>query len=120
YNGLAYVADNSRGLQVVSYRELDFLGRPPSGTLTTTATGNLVTEGAQIFLRAAVQDDVQVRNVEFRVNGNKISTDGNFPFEIGWRAPARSAGRKFKIGAVAADTGGNQTVLNEVEITAVS
>ena len=28
-----------------------------------------------------VDDDVQVRNVEFFVNGSRVASDGNFPFE---------------------------------------
>ena len=120
YNGLAYVADNTAGLQVIAYKETDFLGRPPTGTLICTATNGtngFIVEGTQVFFRAAVADDVQVRNVEFYVDGVKAATDGNFPFEFGWRPPPNSAGKTFKFTAVASDTGGNTTNLTAITLS---
>jgi len=120
YNGLAYVADNTAGLQVIRYKETDFLKQPPSGVLTCTATtgsNGTVVVGAQVFFRASVADDVQVRNVEFYVDGVKAATDGNFPFEFGWRPPANTAGRQFVFNAIASDTGGNTTNLNTIQLT---
>lgn len=119
YNGIAYVADAASGLQVIRYKETDFLGQRPGGVLSmsvTNGTNGIVVEGSRVFFRAAVTDDVQVRNVEFYVDGVRAATDGNYPFEFGWRAPAGEVGRTFKFTAIASDTGGNQTNLNTLQL----
>jgi hypothetical protein len=119
YNGMAYVADNTSGLEVIRYKETDFLGQRPGGVLSvnvTNGTNGIVVEGTRVFFRAAVTDDVQVRNVEFYVDGVRAATDGNYPFEFGWRAPAGEVGRTFKFTAIASDTGGNQTNLNTLQL----
>jgi len=103
----------------VNYLARDTQGKAPEGTLSTSATSGLVSVGGQAFFRASVTDDVQMRNVEFYVNGVKAATDGNFPFEFGWRAPADSVGKRFTFAAIASDTGGNTKTLNRLELTAV-
>ena len=60
-------------------------------------------------LTALVTDDVQVRNVEFYVDGVKAATDGNFPFEHRFTTPLRSVQSSFTARAKATDTGGNST-----------
>ena len=109
FNGLAYVADGANGLQVVNYSSSDVSGVPPTINFTTTAAGNTIEEGQIIRLAAAVTDDVQVRNVEFFRNGQRINTDGNFPFEFRFVAPSRTEMTEFTVHAVASDTGGNKT-----------
>lgn len=119
YNGIAYVADGDAGLQVVNYLARDTQGKSPEGTLSTSAISELVSVGGQTFFRASVTDDVQMRNVEFYVDGVRAATDGNFPFEFAWRAPTDSVGKKFAFTAIASDTGGNTKTLNRIELTAV-
>jgi hypothetical protein len=69
---------------------------------------------------ANVSDDVQVRNVEFYVDGVKAITDGNFPFEFRFATPTLSADKtSFRVHARATDTGGNSTVSDERVITIV-
>ena len=119
YNGLAYVADSSFGLQVMNFLPYDGQRIPPSGTLRSTATNGTVAEGARILLQASVTDDVQVRNVEFRINGNRYLYDGNFPFEVGWRAPAvtnTTFGTNISITAIVTDTGGNLTNIGPINL----
>jgi hypothetical protein len=120
YNGLCYVADHANGMHVINYLAYDNQGRAPSGTLTTTSTNGTVVEGARLVISASVADDVQVRNVEFRINGVKYVVDGNFPFEVGWRAPTNSVGQKVTLTAVVSDTGGNTTNLGPIELTIVA
>jgi hypothetical protein len=60
-------------------------------------------------LRAAVKDDVQVRNVEFLVGGKRIVVDGNFPFETVYRIPTNATGSNLIFSANIFDTGGNAT-----------
>jgi hypothetical protein len=120
YNGLVYVADQQAGLQVINYLPYDSQGQPPTITLSTNFTSGFAEEGKQIRVSAIVSDDVQVRNVEFYVDGVKAVTDGNFPFEHRFTTPLRSQQPSFTLRAKATDTGGNLawTDLMTVTLTA--
>ncbi len=109
FNGLAYVADGDAGLQVINYKEYDALGRPPAISLSTNFAAGLAEEGKTVRVSANVSDDVQVRNVEFYVDGVRAAIDGNFPFEYRFTAPLRSQQPSFTLRAKATDTGGNAT-----------
>ena len=123
YNGLAYVADGNSGLQVINYRAYDSLGVKPTIALQTNFTLNTPTtgtaeEGKVVRVTAAVTDDVQVRNVEFYVDGVRVVTDGNFPFEHRFLAPQLSAEKaNFTVKAKATDTGGNFAWSDEITVT---
>ena len=90
YNGLAYVADGAAGLQVINYLAYDNRGTNPTISLSTsftvTGTNGVAEEGKSARVTASVTDDVQVRNVEFYVDGVRVITDGNFPFEHNYRS----------------------------------
>jgi hypothetical protein len=123
YNGLAYVADGSRGLQVINYRNYDRLGQAPGIVLNSNfdLASGLAEEGALMRLTARVIDDVQVRNVEFYVDGSLVTVDGNFPFEHRFVTPSIAAGRtSFSISARATDTGGNSTWTDEFVLNLVA
>ncbi|MBX3748233.1 MAG: Ig-like domain-containing protein [Verrucomicrobiae bacterium] len=112
YNGLAYVADSANGLQVVSYLPFDGLGVPPTIALHADSgfAEDLAEEGRLLTLRAEVSDDVQVRNVEFYLDGQRIVTDGNHPFQHRFFAPIATPARtNLTVRARALDTGGNAT-----------
>jgi hypothetical protein len=117
YNGLAYVADSEAGLQVVNYLPYDANGVPPTIALSTNFAPGVAEEGQTIRLTAAVSDDVQVRNVQFFVNGARVLTDGNFPFEHRFVTPLISETPSFTIHACATDTGGQRTCTTEVTVT---
>jgi len=117
YNGQAFVAAGNAGLQVLNYLSTDTAGVPPTITLTTTATGGQIEEGQPVRMTAQVADDVQVRNVEFYVDGVKVATDGNFPFEHRFLAPRISGGGSaFSLNARVSDTGGNFAWVNPVNV----
>ena len=124
-NGLAYVADSDNGLEVLNYLAYDNQGVAPTIALTTSfpltgPTNGVAEEGQIVRLTALVTDDVQVRNVEFYVNGVRRFTDGNFPFEVRFLAPVRSATvTSFVVQARAIDTGGNSAVTPEITVTLV-
>ncbi len=127
YNGLAYVADSEAGLQVISYKPYDNLGQAPTISIASNFALNNLTktgtaeEGKLMRLSATVTDDVQVRNVEFYVDGQLFITDGNYPFEHRFATPAISAGNPtFKVKAKATDTGGNVAWTDEFTITLVA
>lgn len=114
YNGLAYVADGNSGLTVVNYKAYDALGVPPTIDISTgfvTVAGALQAEEGKLGrVTAAVSDDVQVRNVEFYIDGQLAVTDGNFPFEHRFITPLLTPGKTtFALRAKATDTGGNST-----------
>lgn len=115
YNGLAYVADAASGLQVVNYLAYDTGTLAPTIAPSSDANAGQAEEGQYLRVTAAVTDDVQVRNVEFYLDGNRLVTDGNFPFEQRILLPIRAAGREsVRIQARASDTGGNLTWSDEL------
>ncbi len=116
YNGIAYVADHQNGLQVVNYLAFDNQEIPPTVSLETNAAANQAEEGQRVRISALVGDDVQVRNVEFLVDGVRVATDGNFPFEIRVSVPLLEDRSSFTIRARASDTGGNFSFTDELTI----
>ncbi|MCI0536363.1 MAG: Ig-like domain-containing protein, partial [Verrucomicrobiales bacterium] len=120
YNGIAYVADSAAGLQVVNYLAFDTRRVPPTISLSTSFSTGSAEEGKLMRVTAHAADDVQVRNVEFYVDGVKVSTDGNFPFEHRFVTPLVAPERSsFTIRGRASDTGGNQTWSEELTIQLV-
>ena len=116
YNGLGYVADHARGLQVVNYLRYDDGDIPPVIDLATSFSGGIAEEGRLVRVTAAVEDDVQVRNVEFHIDGAKVFTDGNFPFEYRFVTPRIVEQASFRLRARASDTGGNATWSIEIDV----
>ncbi|MFM1942078.1 MAG: hypothetical protein RI897_1060 [Verrucomicrobiota bacterium] len=120
YNGLAYVADHTAGLQVINYLSYDNLGMAPTIALSTSFGAGVAEEGQLMRVTAAVTDDVQVRNVEFYVDDLKVATDGNFPFEHRFVTPLISPVKDgFTLRARASDTGGNTTWSAELSLVLV-
>ena len=120
YNGLAYVADGTAGLQVINYLAFDTGNVPPTGTMTYDNVGGNVEEGKLLSVRVKATDDVQVRNVEFFIDGVARALDGNFPYELGLLVPAITGTKNtFTLGAVITDTGGNATTIPPVTLNLV-
>lgn len=108
FNGLIYIADGQRGLQVVNYEAFDTEGIPPEISITVDAPDGTVEEGKFARVKADAFDDVLVRNVTFLVNGRTAVIDGNFPYTAQLLMPLISDGvEEVVIEAVARDTGGN-------------
>ena len=111
--GIAFVADGTAGLQVVNYRSFDNQGVPPTIMLSNsfamlTPTNGVAEEGKLVRVSARTTDDVQVRIVEFHVDGVKVFTDVSFPFEHRFITPRLTATKtNFVVQAKATDTGGN-------------
>ncbi|MCG8407758.1 MAG: Ig-like domain-containing protein [Phycisphaerales bacterium] len=119
FNGLAYVADLQGGLQVVNYLAYDANGLPPVVELSASFMLDpaMAEEGQFARLTASVEDDVQVRNVEFYIDGERRVTDGAFPFELRFIVPLLSDQSTFTMRARAVDTGGNVTWTDEIIVT---
>ncbi|MGV3771781.1 MAG: Ig-like domain-containing protein [Verrucomicrobiales bacterium] len=115
HHGLAYVADDTAGVQIVNYLAYDAHGVPPTIFLHHAFSGNTVQEGAMSTVSATVTDDVQVRNVEFFLDGIRTFSDGAYPFEYRFVAPTLSASKSsFRVRARAIDTGGNSSWSDEL------
>jgi hypothetical protein len=122
YNGLAYAADGAAGLQVINYLPYDNRGSNPAITLSASfavsGTNGVAEEGKLMRVTASVTDDVQVRNVEFYVDGAPVLTDGNFPFEHRFVTPRLTASKtNLTVRAKATDTGGNFAWSDEILFT---
>jgi hypothetical protein len=108
YNGFAYVADGDVGMQIINYLASDTGTNAPSISLRTTAVEGKAEEGQLLRLLATVADDVQVRVVDFYLDGVRIASDGNFPFEVAFQTPLRTdAKTTITVSARATDTAGN-------------
>lgn len=108
YGGFAYVADSDAGLEVMSYLPFDTGTNAPTIKLATGAPGPVLEAGQTLGLTATVEDDVQVREVEFYLNGQRVLVDGGFPFEVAVQLPVYDPIRtNVTMRARAIDTGGN-------------
>ncbi len=111
HNGLAYVADGGAGLHVLNYLAADTLGVPPAIRLRPSFATNpepRASSGDRLRVETEVADDVQVRNVEFYLDGTLVAVDGSYPFSLRFDAPLLTPTRqRFTLRARAFDTGGN-------------
>lgn len=112
HRGLCFVADGDSGLQTLNFLAADLGSTPPTVRLDATfpLSPAVVESGAYAAIIAQASDDVLVREVEFYVDGDRVSTDGNYPFEYRFRAPKLTADQtNLVLRARAFDTGGNAT-----------
>ena len=125
--GIAFVADGAAGLQVVNYREFDNKGNAPSVSLSISAVdvdpilaGIQLLEGTTVPLIATVNDDVQVRNVDFLLNGQVVANDVSFPFDFSTVTPNITLeSNTVTIEARTTDTGGNSKLSDPIVIQIV-
>ena len=112
HDGVACVADGRAGLHLINFVAFDSKGVPPSISLSASfpLEPPIARENQRVRVVAQARDDVQVRNVEFLVDGRRIATDGNYEFESSFVTPAITPTKKsFTLQARATDTGGNST-----------
>jgi alpha-tubulin suppressor-like RCC1 family protein len=110
YNGLAYAADGNQGLQVINYRAYEKGTTPPDilDILSNDNNGS-VEESSTFSLGVVVSDDIQVKYVEFWVDGNLTKTDGSYPFSMNYLVPRLADEQNFTTQIKVFDTGGNET-----------
>jgi len=101
--GLAYVADQDAGMQVINFQAADTAGITPTVTLESNFASGRFQAGAEMRLTALAQDDVQIRDVEFYLDDKLLRKDGSHPFEIRFTAPD---GGTITVQVKATDTGG--------------
>lgn len=120
HRGLCFVADGSSGLQTLNFLAADTGTTPPTIRLDASFPLHpaVVESGAYAALIAEAADDVLVRDVEFYVDGDRVFTDGNYPFEYRLRVPKLTAEKtNLVLRARAFDTGGNATWSDEITVT---
>jgi hypothetical protein len=117
--GIGFAGAGSSGLQVVNYFEFDARGQAPTVAISLKPVLDPleIEEGKPLLLSASVTDDVQVRSVEFYVNGNLRFTDVCYPFEFFFAAPSiADSGEVFTLQSRAVDTGGNVGVSENLSV----
>ncbi|MSU63157.1 MAG: hypothetical protein EXS31_12315 [Pedosphaera sp.] len=122
YDGLAYVAAGRAGLQVVNFLAFDVKGVPPSLSLSASFQLDpaLARENQGVRVVAHLQDDVQVRSVDFLVDGRRIATDRSYEFASSFVTPIITPTKKsFTLQARATDTGGNSTTTALINVALV-
>lgn len=110
HRGLAYVADSSRGIQVLNYLPPDTARVAPTATFTANFPLAPARAAFDAPLRVLVEarDDVQVRDVTAFVDDAPAGSDGGFPFQVDFDAPGADSGRtNFTLRLRATDTAGN-------------
>lgn len=119
HHGIGYVATTSAGLQVLNFVEADTGTNAPSIQLAASFPLDppVAESGGLVAVRADAVDDLQVREVEFFLDGERVAADGGFPFEHAFFAPVRSASRaSFRVRARAIDTAGNARWSDEITV----
>lgn len=120
FNGQVFCADHLSGLHMINYLSPDVAGVAPTISLSTNSLRiDEAEEGQLLRITAAAQDDRQVRNVEFYVNGLRAFTDGSFPFEHFLVTPRRAVRDSIVVRARASDMAGNATWTDDLTIRLV-
>lgn len=117
HQGMGYVAATSGGLLVLNYLPSDTGTNPPAIQLAASFSlaPARVESGRFVSVEANAVDDVQIREVEFYIDNERVSADGGFPFEYAFFAPVLSDERtSFRLRARAFDTAGNATWSDEI------
>lgn len=90
----------------------DTFGAAPQVTVTAGATAS---RQRLLYVKALADDDVAVRSVTFRVNGEDVATDTVAPFEMHYLVPT-DATFPLSVTARAVDFGGNATTSAAVPV----
>ncbi|MBE7504149.1 MAG: Ig-like domain-containing protein [Verrucomicrobiales bacterium] len=119
HRGLAYVADDEAGLQVLNYLAPDRAQQRPTVAFgPPLSNGATLEAGSSPLLTFATGDDVAVRELELYVNGQRLATAGSFPFQIPVTvAPATGDPVSVVLRARAVDTAGNERWTDDLTVT---
>ena len=121
-HGRAYVSygtfEGTGGLAAVNFLAPDTLGQPPTISISASfpLAPALLEPGTPAVVSALAVDDVQVRNVEFYINGSLAADVGAYPFDFRFIAPATTNQTNFTLMARAFDTGGNVATTDEINV----
>jgi hypothetical protein len=120
HRGYALTADGTAGMAPVNFLTPDRGTNAPTVRLTPFTSHAAAGQEADelFFVSTTTSDDVQVRDVEFYIDGSLAGLSGKFPFASTLRAPAKTATKtSFLLRAKATDTGGNVGWSDALSIT---
>lgn len=119
YRGLAFVADNDSGLQVINYLTRDTAGLRPTIAFGPPLSVEASLEaGSDPLLTFTTGDDVAVREVELFIDGIRTASAGSFPFQIPISVAPPEPGRTSVVmRARAIDTAGNERWTDELTVS---
>ena len=121
--GVAYVADEDAGLQVINYVAADTGDVPPviadvrievGVTASLRGETTAIEEGKHVRIHVDVFDDRQVSDVELLIDGVIVSNDVSFPFDFDIVTPRLADQASFVLGVRATDTGGNTSLVSSL------
>ena len=78
----------------------------PSVNITSPSDGARVSHNHTYTIKATASDNIAVKQVNFSVDGQLLSSDTSSPYKASWRVPA-PRGVVYQISATAVDTSGN-------------
>jgi hypothetical protein len=117
YRGYAYVAAGEAGLQVLPLASPDGLKQTPVVTLDSNLIPEKSVEGNLVRLTAHVTAVDQVSSVGFYIDGQKVASDGNYPFEYRVFDADALYGSSTEVYACAEDISGNSSCSTPTALT---
>lgn len=119
HRGLAYVADDEAGLQVLHYLPRDTAGQRPAIAFGPPLSLTPELEaGSNPLLTFTTGDDVGVREVELFADGLRVAAAGSFPFQIPVAVTPPAPGQtRVVLRARAIDTAGNERWTDDLSVT---
>ena len=115
-----YVARSDVGDANYVYSQIYSINVPPLDTtapsvsITAPVVGTVV--AGNITIAANASDNVSVSQVQFKVDGILLGTDGTSPYSLNWNSGGMSNG-SHSITAIAKDTSSNTTISAPISFT---
>ncbi len=120
YEGYVYVAAGDAGLQVVKFEAPNGSHQLPTITLGSSNISEAPQPGTLLRLTAQVTAGDQVRKVDFYLNGQRVATDGSYPFEYRAFESDVDAAGSLVVSACAVDIDGNSSCTAPEDLSAGS
>lgn len=117
-DGVVYLLGNTRRLYTGRYLQVqDGEGIAPDVTIVSPEDGSSIEERRFLTIQAEASDDLQVKSVEFLVNGEATYVDHHAPFEWVYEVPEGLS--SLVLSANAEDYGGNVGTAEDVSVNVV-
>ncbi|BBH69144.1 hypothetical protein ACTI_58290 [Actinoplanes sp. OR16] len=91
--------------------------RKPAADIASPGGKTSVTAGEDLDVLVRASDDFGVTAVSLYANGSKVGTTSVSPYRFSWTPPAKYAGKKVELEAVAVDSSGAKRVSDDVTVT---
>jgi hypothetical protein len=114
YHGYAYVAAGGAGLEAIPYIAPDHSKVAPVVTFADDTVAERAGEGNLVRLTASVVAADEISKADFYLNGQKVASDGNYPFEYRFDDAGLDLDDSATVYACAEDIDGNSTCTTPV------